>query len=271
MSDSAASSLVLTEVDDQNVAHVVINRPERHNAINLDVLNGLRATFKGLAKNRELRAVLLSGAGPSFSSGFDTSLFTTSSPATSAYRMLGTTKAENWFQEPMYALRRLPVPVIAVIHGNCFGGGVQLALAADFRFAHPEAQLSILEARLGLIPDLTASVTLPELARIDQVKRLAMTGKVIGAAEAAQLGLVTEVAQDPKAAALELVAELAARSPDAIAAGKFLFQNTWTRGHRLSLLAERVTQMRLLSGKNFRIASKAVAEKTVPKFLPRTW
>jgi enoyl-CoA hydratase/carnithine racemase len=271
MTDAAAAGLVLTEIDDQNIAHVTINRPDKRNALVLDSYTELAKTFRGLRKNRDVRAVILSGAGASFCSGMDTSVFTGSSPAATLRRLLSTVTTANFFQAPMWEMRKLPVPIIAAVKGHCYGGGLQIALAADFRLADSTAEFSVLETRFGIIPDLTAALTLPELVRMDVAKRLVMTGEFVKADQALQLGLITELTDDPHAKALELAREIAQRSPDAVAAAKRLYQGVWNHGARVSLLAERLLQVPLLAGKSFRVATKAYAEKSTPKFPPRSW
>lgn len=271
MTDIADAPLVLTRIDEQNIAHVTINRPEKRNALLLASYPALAQAFRDLRKNREVRAVVFSGAGESFCSGMDTSVFSGSSPAVTLRRLLATVKTANFFQAPMWEMRKLPAPIIAVVRGHCYGGGLQLALAADFRIADHTAEFSALETRFGIIPDLTASLTLPELVRADVAKRLVMTGEFVKPELALQLGLITELADDPQAKALELAQEISGRSPDAVAAAKRLYQGVWSRGARASLLAERLLQAPLLAGKNFRVATAAYAQKTRPKFHRRTW
>ena len=120
------------------------------------------------------------------------------------------------------------MPVIAAIHGNCFGGGLQIALAADIRFATPDARLSVMEVKWGLIPDMSITRTLPRLVGIDVAKELTFTGRLIDGAEAQRLGLVTHVTDDPLSAARELAAEIAGKSPDAVRGVKRLFDAAWT-------------------------------------------
>src|SRR3954463_8207337 len=119
----------------------------------------------------------------------------------------------------------LPVRVIAAVHGNCFGGGLQIALGADIRVAAPDARLSVMEGKWGLVPDMGITSTLPRLVPIDVAKELTFTARVLSGEEAAELGLVSHVADDPVAAAQELAREIAGRSPDAVRAAKKLFDS----------------------------------------------
>jgi enoyl-CoA hydratase/carnithine racemase len=157
-----------------------------------------------------------------------------------------------------------------VLHGHCYGGGLQLALAADFRIATPDCKLSIMEARWGLIPDMTGSVTLRELVPMDVLKKLTMTAEVFSGSDALGYHLVTSVETDPLAAAMELAAQLKERSPDALAATKKLFHATWTSAPGRAFWAESVLQLRLLRGANHRLARKAGRDGK-PSWEPRTF
>ena len=121
----------------------------------------------------------------------------------------------------------MPAPVIAAIHGNCFGGGLQIALGADIRIAAPDAKLSIMEVKWGLVPDMAITQTLPRLVPIDVAKELTFSGRIVSGSEADALGLVTRTSDDPLASALTLAGEIAQKSPDAVRAAKRLFDETW--------------------------------------------
>jgi enoyl-CoA hydratase/carnithine racemase len=142
------------------------------------------------------------------------------------------------------------VPVIAAIHGHFLGGGLQIALAADIRFATPDAHMSVLEVKWGLIPDMAITRTLPRLVGIDVAKELAYTGRVISGTDAHSLGLVTHLADDPLAAAHELAAEIASRSPDAVRGMKRLFNDSWTGSTQDTLRLEADIQLGLLGTPN---------------------
>jgi enoyl-CoA hydratase/carnithine racemase len=162
----------------------------------------------------------------------------------------------NLFQRVFLIWRDLPVPVIAAIHGHCFGAGMQLALGADFRITTPDAQLAIMEARWGLVPDMALTVTLRGLVGLDVAKELTMTARAISGTEAKSLGLVSHVDQDPMTKALALANEIAARSPDAVLAAKRVLNAMVTQSESETLALEKRWQRRLLLGKNFKIAGK---------------
>jgi enoyl-CoA hydratase/carnithine racemase len=254
-----------------NIAYVRLSRPDKRNAVNFAVMNGLMDAAKALRKDRALRAIIIHGEGESFCSGLDFPEVM-SKPSRVARGFLTRCGLNtNLFQEMCWAWRRLPVPVIAVLHGHCFGAGIQLALAADFRIATPDCQLAILEAKWGLIPDMSGSAALRELISIDQAKLLTMTGRVISGEEARAIGLVTALSDDPMAAAEALAEELSARSPDAVAMTKTLFQKTWIASEKLAFRVERRLQAAVLLGANQRAAMKAAMKKRAPKYSARSW
>ncbi|ALG86144.1 crotonase/enoyl-CoA hydratase family protein [Gordonia phthalatica] len=256
------------EVRDQ-VAHVRLNRPEKHNGLTLDMIDDLAKTADRVGRDRSIRAVILSGEGPSFCSGLDFA-----SAGRERARILRNmvpkrSSAANNFQAAGWAWRGVPVPVIAVIDGHCFGGGLQIALGADFRYSTPSADYSILEAKWGLIPDMSLSASIAQLTSIDVAKRLTMTGEVFSAEQALGWGLISEVHDDPYAAAEAFVELVKQRSPDAVASSKILFENTWYSGSRLGFPVEQALQLRLLRGRNAAIARKAGLAKEKPQFLDR--
>jgi enoyl-CoA hydratase/carnithine racemase len=121
----------------------------------------------------------------------------------------------------------VPAPVIAAIHGNCFGGGLQIALGADIRIAAPDAKLSVMEIKWGLVPDMGITQALPRLVPVDVAKELTFTGRIVSGAEASELGLVTRTSDEPLASAVALADEIAQKSPDAVRAAKRLYDATW--------------------------------------------
>ncbi|MGB4343852.1 MAG: crotonase/enoyl-CoA hydratase family protein [Moraxellaceae bacterium] len=259
---------VRTEIRD-DVAYVTMTRSDKYNALDWDMLCALVDAAERIGKDKSVRAVILQGEGKAFCSGLDFPSFT-KQPARMVRGFLKYgVKTTNLFQEVAWCWRRLPVPVIAVIHGYCYGGGVQIALGADFRYTTAECEFSILEAKWGLVPDMTGTVTLRELLPMDQAKLLTMTGRMFSGAEARELNLVTGVSADPLAEAEKLVAEIKTRSPDAVAATKQLFHETWVAGVRRAFSKESRIQLGLLMGKNQKIAVQSNFRKEMPSFLPR--
>jgi enoyl-CoA hydratase/carnithine racemase len=173
-----------------------------------------------------------------------------SSPAGDAITSRLREDPPNYFQRPSVAWSHVPVPVIAAIHGACYGGGIQIALGADIRIASPDARLSVMEVKWGLIPDMGITRSLPRLVGIDVAKELTFTGRVLSGDEAHRLGLVTRTAPDPLAAAMELAQEIAQRSPDAIRSAKRLYDEAWISPAEESLALEAELQSRLIGSAN---------------------
>ncbi|GAB3679463.1 crotonase/enoyl-CoA hydratase family protein [Salinisphaera aquimarina] len=237
-----------------DVAHVCLNRPDKHNGMNFEMLDAVNDAARTLAKDRALRAIVLQGAGPSFCAGLDfKAVFNAPLAAAPALAQLWLPYA-NRFQRWSLGWRDIGVPVVAAVHGNCFGAGLQLALGADIRVARPDARLSVMEAKWGLIPDMGGVALLRELMSIDQAKRLTLSARVIDGREAERIGLVTHLADDPLVAAAEIADEMSRYSPDAVAAGKFLLQEAWQSSESQATAAERKYQRRLIGRANQRIS-----------------
>lgn len=239
---------------DNTVATVALNRPEKHNGVDWPMLKAVRKVQLQLAKHKALRAVVLKGEGPSFCAGLDVkSVMSNPKTALVMYANLWL-PMRNIFQTWSMGWRDLGVPVIAQIHGNCFGAGIQLALGADIRVCTPDSQLSILEAKWGLVPDMGGGALLRELLPVDVAKELTMTGRVFSGVQAKELGLVTHAAENADEKVQALVQEILARSPDSVAASKFMLQRIFGIDEGAHLTQERRWQRRLLGFKNQRIS-----------------
>lgn len=262
---------ILLEVRNK-IAIVTLNRPEKHNGLDEEMLKSLVHTAKTIRQDRTIRCVIIKGNGPSFCAGLDFG-YVAKHPAMipKFFAKLPWTK-DNMFQRAAHIWRDLPIPVIAVVHGNCFGGGLQIILACDYRIATPKATLSILEMKWGLIPDMSGMVTLSQLTRIDIAQELTMTGRFFSGLEGAEYGLISKISEDPLAEAKSLATTVCEKSPDAVSASKYLLKKTWEKETRGALLWERLTQLRLFAGKNQRIAmTNALKKDEEPKpYLDRT-
>ncbi|HEX4896658.1 MAG TPA: crotonase/enoyl-CoA hydratase family protein [Solimonas sp.] len=247
---------VRLEVRDR-IAYVTMNRPDKMNGLDFPMFDALVATAKQIRADRSIRVVILRGEGRAFCAGLDFGAVLKERPKMMRSFFKWGVKKTNLYQDAGWCWRQLPVPVIAVVHGACFGGGLQIALGADFRIAAPDAQLSVMEAKWGLIPDMSGSVSLRELLPMDLAKRLTMTAEVFDGRKALEYGLVTEVADDPLAAAEALARQLLARSPDALVATKQLFHRSWVASERWAFRIESALQLRLLLGRNHREALRA--------------
>jgi len=246
----AGGSRIRIEVSD-HVAVVTLTRPEKHNALDAAMFTGIAAAAAEIAATPGVRAVVLHGEGPSFCSGLDVGSFLADGPdGMDILLERGGPRQANLAQRVATDWMDLPMPVIAAVHGNCFGGGLQIALGADIRIAAPDARLSIMEARWGLIPDMGISQSLTRLLPIDVAKELTFTARRLSGEEAAALGLVTRVAADPLAAASELAADIVATSPDAVRAAKRLYEQTWPAPATDALELETELQRSLMGSPN---------------------
>jgi enoyl-CoA hydratase/carnithine racemase len=255
------------------IADVRLVRADKMNALDAAMFDALVATSERLAHEKGVRAVVLSGEGRSFCAGLDMGRFAAMKDkggigvAGGEERDLTTRThgVANFPQQAVWGWRQLPVPVIAAIQGVAFGGGFQLALGADMRFLSPDARMSIMEIKWGLVPDMAGTPILASLVRDDILRELTYTGRIFSAQEALSYGLATRICDDPRATALEVAREIAGKSPDAVRAAKRLLNNlSVDPGPALS--AESVEQMKLMGGANQLEAVRANIDKRAPRF-----
>ncbi|MEJ8566766.1 crotonase/enoyl-CoA hydratase family protein [Elongatibacter sediminis] len=246
------------------IARVRLNRPDKRNALDLAMFEGIAAAQQRLKRDRSVQAVIVDAAGEDFSSGLDVKAVLGDRRAARKLLWKWWPWQANLAQRVSVGWRHLKVPVIAGIRGRCWGGGLQIALGADFRFAHPESSLSVMEARWGIIPDMGGTLALRELLPADQAMRLAMTAETFDGATALELGLVTGVDSDPEAAALNLAQRLLERSPDTNAAIKRLYRKSWNLRAGSVLARESAYQFRILARPNQRIAVKRQRGENIP-------
>ena len=257
--------VIITE--DGPVATVTLSRPEKRNALDLPMIEGIVAAADSLKDRRDIHAVVLTGAGEAFCAGLDVSAMPMlAKVAGEAGFQTRTHGASNLFQATAMAWAELPQPVIAALHGYAFGGGFQIMLGADFRVAAPETRFSIMEGRWGLVPDMGGMVLMRRLARGDIIRRLTYTAEQFSAADAQAWGFVTELDNDPLTRAQALAAEIAAKSPDAVRAAKALITETELMGVADTLIAESAAQERLVGTPNQMEAVMAGMQKRAPVF-----
>ena len=265
------SDRVTIAIED-GIADVRLSRPEKMNALDQAMFIGLIEAGTQLADNTHLRAVVLSGEGKAFCAGLDFMSFQRLA-STDTGEKKGPALLDNVgtphttvAQYAAWVWNQLPVPVIAAVHGAAFGGGIQIALAADIRFATPDAKFSVMEIKWGLIPDMTGTQTLRNLVPLDVAKELTFTGRVLSGTEAADLGLVTHLADDPRSAAFELAREIAGRSPSAVRAAKRLLNDSRNAPVTEGLELEAAIQRSVIGGPNQVEAVMANVEKRAPRF-----
>jgi enoyl-CoA hydratase/carnithine racemase len=221
-----------------------------------------------LAQDADVRAVVMRGAGDNFCAGIDLSVFQGSGLSgidKDAFKPRDGSPA-NFFQSAAFVWRELPVPVIAAIKGVAFGAGLQIALGADIRYAAPDARLSIMEIKWGIIPDMAITATLRDVMPADRAKELSLTGRIVSGSEAGTIGLITAVHDDPLDAARTLASEIAGKSPDASRAIKTLVNTSWHDSIEAALQREAKLQMSLLGKPNQTEAVTANLEKRAPDF-----
>jgi enoyl-CoA hydratase/carnithine racemase len=230
---------------ENHIADVRFTRAEKMNALDPAQFQGIIAAGKELAQTSGIRAIVLSGEGRSFCAGLDmASMASGGDPSGGAAKSLTerTYGNANDFQQVAMLWRNLPVPVIAAVHGVCFGGGLQIASGADIRIIAPDARLSIMEMRWGLIPDMGGYALWRGLVRDDVLRELTYTNREFSGQEALTLGLATYVDADPYIRAMAIATEIAAKNPSAMRAAKALFNDYADMDEAAILMAESVAQ-----------------------------
>jgi enoyl-CoA hydratase/carnithine racemase len=270
------SDRIALEIHD-GVADVRMDRGDKMNAMDGKMFAALVEVADELSANNAVRAVVLSGNGPSFCAGLDFSGFQAmagggddgdSATSTGSIGKVEPDRAHvtHRAQQAVWGWHELPMPVIAAVHGVAFGAGCQLAVGADIRFVTPEVRMSVLEIRWGLSPDMTITSLLPSLIGADRAKELIWTGREVNGPEAVDIGLATHMADDPHAAALELATLIATKSPDAVRAGKRLINGVAAEDYNTQFEAERTEIGALIGSPNQVESVQAFFEKRPPVY-----
>jgi enoyl-CoA hydratase/carnithine racemase len=239
------SDRVIVSIAD-GIADVRLNRADKRNALDGDMFLAIAEAGERLKSEPGVRAVVLSGEGASFCAGLDFSSFQAMAGGddTQTTRRgnpghIADGRITHLGQQVCWVWQEVPVPVIAAVHGHALGGGLQIALGADIRIVHPDTQLSVREVHWGLVPDMTGTFVLSRLVRPDVARELTYTARMITGTEALQLGLATRLSDDPRADAMTLAGEIAARSPGAVRGSKALYNRLFTEGAAEHFAAER--------------------------------
>src|ERR1044071_4090948 len=255
------------------IADVRLVRADKMNALDAAMFEALVGTVERLGREKGLRAGGLSGEGRAFCAGLDMGRFAAMKES-GGNGIAGGEKRDlaarthglaNFPQQAVWGWRQLPVPVIAAIRGVAFGGGFQLALGADIRFLTPDARMSIMEIKWGLVPDMAGTPILASILRDDILRDLTYTGRIFSAQEALSYGLATRICDDPRTTALEMARDIAGKNPHAIRAAKRMLNNL-SVDPGPALLAESVEQQKLLGSPNQTEAVRANMEKRAPRF-----
>jgi len=248
---------------ENGIAKVTLNRPEKMNALSLDLFEALIETGEAIKADSSVRVVVLSGAGKAFCAGLDMELMMEGGAPDLNARTHGLC---NLFQQAAWVWHEVPVPVIAAVHGTCYGGGLQLMTGADIRYIHPETKLSIMEMRWGIVPDMSGTQLWSAFVREDIIRELTYTARVFSGTEAGEYGFATRLCDDPLAVALETAEQIVNKNPDAIRAAKRLISNQRQPDVAAGILAESVEQSAIMKTPNQIEAVMANFEKRAPKF-----
>jgi enoyl-CoA hydratase/carnithine racemase len=260
---------------DAGVAHVRLTRPDKRNALDGAMFLAIAAAGERLKNDSSVRAVVVSGDGPSFCAGLDFGSFQAMGSGGAGGNAaqngadigaMAEGRITHLAQQIAWVWQEVPVPVISALVGHALGGGMQLALGADIRIAHPDTKLSMREVHWGLIPDMTGTLMLSRLVRDDVMKDLVCTGRILPASEGAALGLVTRLSNDPVADALAAAREIAGRSPEAVRGAKRLINRLSNAGAAEHFAAEREIIFKLIGSPNQVEAITANFENRAPVF-----
>ena len=261
-----AEKRVTLTLGDDGVAQVRLNRPDKMNALDPAMFDALIGAGEALRTMTGLRAVVLAGEGRAFCAGLDLGSFAAGGSDPTRNLAERTHGNANRVQEAAMTWRKCPVPVIAAVHGVCFGGGLQIASGADIRVVHPETRMAIMEMRWGLVPDMGGYALWRGLVRGDSLRALVYSNREFSGSEALQLGLATLVEPGPLARAQAIAAEIADRNPEAVRAAKRLFDAMDDADTDAILLAESREQDSVIRRPNQIEAVTAGMQKRAPNF-----
>ena len=252
--------------DQGAVRHVVLNRPDKRNALNGEAIRALASEVEAAAVDDSVRVVVLRGEGPMFSSGMDLN---------DLRRLSETAERTREFRRPILQawnlLEEMPKPTICQIHGAALGGAFELALACDFRTMAEDAVAGILEVRVGLLPDVGGCSRLPAVVGLGNAKELIMTGKVIDGHEAHRIGFANRIApaEELDSATEKLANELLACAPRAVGLAKRVMDAAAKPALAVTLEQEIAAQEVLAASEDFAEGAQAFFEKRDPDFAGR--
>lgn len=259
-------TIVAGEGDEAGIAHVRLSRPDKLNAIDREMFAALAGAGETLRDMKGLRAVVLAGEGRAFCAGLDMASFAGWAAGGAVDIEERTHGIANLFQQAALVWRDLPVPVIAAIHGHCLGGGLQIACGADIRVVAPDARLSIMEMKWGIVPDMAGFALWRGLVRDDVLRELVYTAREFSGEEARDLGFATMLDAQPLLRATAIARAIAGKSPDAVRAAKRLANAMHDLSLPEILTEESRAQQALLLSKNQIEAVKSQMEGRPARF-----
>ena len=252
------------------VAEVVLNRPEKYNALDATSFTELVSVAESLKHNDKVRAVIIRGEGNNFCSGADVDFLRSVVSSNTEFRVralnVPPTEDANEFQKPALIWQELKMPVISVLQGVVYGAGLQIALASDIRIADDSCQMCCMEIHWGLIPDMGITQTLRRHVRADVAADLMFTGRVVAASESLEKGLLTQIVPNPLENARSMAAAIASLSPDAVQKSKHLLHLSELLSRKEALALEARLQAELVGSPNQLEAVAAKLEKRKPLF-----
>lgn len=263
---ATAHDRVVITLGEDGVADVRLNRPDKMNALDPEMFADIIEAGRVLQRMKGVRVVVLSGEGRAFCAGLDLANFSRTPSPDEPLLTERTYGNANKFQQVSVQWRKLPVPVIAALHGVCLGGGLAIASGADIRIAHPETRMSIMEMKWGLVPDMGGYTLWRGLVRDDVLRELVYTNREFSGAEAQTLGLATYVDTNPHTRALAIARDIANRNPHAIRAAKRLQAGMIERETDAILLEESIEQHSIMRSRNQVEAVMAAMERRKPNF-----
>jgi len=261
---------------DNYIAHVILSRPDKMNALDNAMFEAIPMVGERLRADPSIRVVVVSGDGGNFCAGLDKSNFSSmlaksaadQPPQENPFGVLAkrTHGISNALQYVVWMWRELPVPVIAAIDGFALGGGLQIALGADFRFAAPDSRYSIMEMKWGIVPDMGSTQIMRHLVRDDVIRELTYTAKIFTAQQAKEWGFITEIVDDPTAHAMNVAKDITLKNPDAVRAAKKIIDSANYQTAAEGLLMESSEQDKIMGTANQIEAVMAEMQKRAPDF-----
>ncbi len=272
---------------ENRVAQVSLARADKMNALDKKMFEAISLVGEQLRADRSVRAVVLSGQGGNFCAGLDKSNFEAlfeqqqrkSQPKDQKIRedsddtgsvtlnlAQRTNGISNAVQYAVFMWRELPMPVIVAVDGVALGGGLQIALGADIRFARPDSRFSILELKWGIIPDMGSTQIMRHMIRDDVIRELTYTARMFSAQEAKEWGFITHISDDPLADAIKLAHEICRKNPTAVRAAKRVIDASYYQTQEEGLLMESVEQDNIMGTPNQLEAVMANIQARTPSF-----